>query len=400
MTKHLYLSMICLFISSQLAMAQATDAWYQKADFAGTGREVPVSFSVNGKGYIGMGDDGSNPLADVWEYNPASNSWIQKASFPDTPRFEAFVFTIGSKAYIGGGFNPVLNKNYKDLWEFDPAANTWTRKADFGGLPVRTATGFAINGMGYVCTGSDSTGWSTDLWQYNPGTNSWAKKADFPGTGRIGGTAFSIGSIAYFGTGFDSLSVENNDFWAYNSGTNSWAQKMAFPGNGRRNAAAFAIGNTGYLGVGNQWVPNLFYYNDFYSYNTGSDMWTRVTDYTGWGRGGAGFFSIGNYGYVGAGIFNGTIENDFWQYSPNGSTGVNDLSAADFTMYPSPANDFIFIKSTGIQPQQVTIYDVSGKRILDTAFSERIDIVSLASGMYYVEVKSETGVVRKVLVKI
>jgi len=53
--------------------------WTQKADFGGTARFEAVGFSIESKGYIGTGNDGSSYLKDFWEYDPAANTWTQKA---------------------------------------------------------------------------------------------------------------------------------------------------------------------------------------------------------------------------------------------------------------------------------------------------------------------------------
>ena len=53
-----------------------TDNWYSLAAFPGKARSKAVAFAVNGKGYVGLGTDGSEVLFDFWEYNPASNAWV------------------------------------------------------------------------------------------------------------------------------------------------------------------------------------------------------------------------------------------------------------------------------------------------------------------------------------
>jgi len=47
----------------------SANKWTRKADFSGSARENAVGFSVNGKGYIGIGYE-SGYLKDFFEYFP------------------------------------------------------------------------------------------------------------------------------------------------------------------------------------------------------------------------------------------------------------------------------------------------------------------------------------------
>jgi hypothetical protein len=54
--------------------------WRPKAEFPGQERRGAVSFVINGKGYVGLGNNGSTYFSDFWEYNPITNL-CQKLDF-------------------------------------------------------------------------------------------------------------------------------------------------------------------------------------------------------------------------------------------------------------------------------------------------------------------------------
>jgi N-acetylneuraminic acid mutarotase len=75
--------------------SQAQDTWTQKADFGGTARYGAFAFSINGKGYLGTGDNNNVLYKDVWEFDPLTHSWTQKADFA-TVCIGAASFTSGA----------------------------------------------------------------------------------------------------------------------------------------------------------------------------------------------------------------------------------------------------------------------------------------------------------------
>ncbi len=209
-----------------IGASSPADGWFSKPGFGVYGRAYAVGFSINSKGYIGTGYDGSYN-ADFWEYNPSLNVWAQKANFGGGARESAVGFSINNKGYIGTGSDGNNLKN--DLWEYDPGSNTWTQKTFFIGVRY-IGVGFSIGNKGYLGTGSDGIVHKKDFWEYNPTLNTWAQKADFGGTGRFAAVGFSIGNKGYLGTGKEIGDVRKKDFWEYNPDLNTWTQKANFGG--------------------------------------------------------------------------------------------------------------------------------------------------------------------------
>lgn len=98
----------------------ATDSWIQRADFTGLPRASAVGFSLGDKGYIGTGGvyDSScscgGASIDIWEYDPQTDLWNQKIEFGGEARSGAVGFSVDGKGFIG------LGTGFSDFWEYDP----------------------------------------------------------------------------------------------------------------------------------------------------------------------------------------------------------------------------------------------------------------------------------------
>ena len=144
---------------------------------------------------------------------------------------------------------------------------------------------------------------------------SWTAKPDFPGTARHAAFAFSIGNIGYIGTGQDAVSNQC-DFWAYNTQTETWSQMKDFSGtasNGMsglfiRNNVSFVIGSLAYVGMGENTTHVV-------EYNSITNVWTPKASITGTSSSVGVAFAIGTKGYFrtgdGPSMTNGTA---FWEY--------------------------------------------------------------------------------------
>jgi N-acetylneuraminic acid mutarotase len=160
---------------------QLTDTWSQKADFAGGGRDVAVGFSIGTKGYIGTGDgnityNGTTCMQDFWEWDQTSDTWTRKADFIGA-RAGAVGFSMNSKGYLGLGMNSTY-VDMQDFLEWDPSTNVWIQRANFGGKPREVAIGFSIGMKGYIGVGMNDSNfvvtYQSDFWEYAPATGGTA----------------------------------------------------------------------------------------------------------------------------------------------------------------------------------------------------------------------------------
>jgi N-acetylneuraminic acid mutarotase len=285
----------------------STDSWRAVSGFRESGRLSAVGFSVNGKGYLGLGSDNTiNGKKDFWEYDPASNDWTSIPDYPGLSGGYVFdrpvAFGLGNRGYVGS----------TDFWEYNPSDKTWTKKADFPGAVAATFA-FSIGDKGYAGTGG------ADFWQYDPPSDQWIKKADFPGVPRTGALALSIGSKGYMGTGSDLA-----DFWEYDADADIWMRKADVPQNsdhrGRSYGTGFSLDNKGYVGLGSAgWTYDpdwgVYMYNkQFWQYDPYTNVWTEVKTFKGVARVSPVGFNIGNKGYIGTGYIGMNLTGNFWEF--------------------------------------------------------------------------------------
>lgn len=85
------------------------------------------------------------------------------------------------------------------------------------------------------------------------------------------------------------------------------------------------------------------------------------------------------------------------------ASGLTEISSEDFTIYPNPTENLLFISNAkGIEVDQVAIYDLSGKEIVVFSFSSsscKMDVSLLQAGMYMLEIHSDVGTTQKRIVK-
>ena len=200
----------------------ATDKWTEKSSFRGGGRDQPVSFVIGNKGYVGTGNTDPFSAAtvtnDFYEYDPATDKWTQKTSLTGTARCRAFGFALNGKGYLGAGEDRNVSK-LSDFYEYDPTADKWAKKADFPEANAR-ARGFDFGAVGMVAGGraGNSNSLSNTVYQYNPAENTWAKKSDLASDddtrkGRFYPIALTLKSKAYIGLG--GFATGQKDFYEY-----------------------------------------------------------------------------------------------------------------------------------------------------------------------------------------
>lgn len=370
--------------------------WSQKTNFGGGIRWGASGFSINKRGYAGLGYNPYPPYSnnDLWEYDPLTNQWTQKSSLPvGAYRGEAVAFSIDSLGYIGTGLGSSI---LKDFWEYDPNTDKWTQLKDFGGGPRQQAVGFSIGKKGYLGLGGNSTGTKNDFWEFDPKANSWTLLDSFPGAPRTDPLGFAINGKGYVGFGTNSGSL--NDLWEYNPVAKSWTKKSNLPGSPRAGAGVFVIGNKAYIGGGLDWGANQTL-NDFWEYDANLDLWSLVLSLPDSTRGFFPTFSIQNKGYLTTGYNNnkGTTYSlaSTWEYTPI----VSDIEKieSDTSVYliiPNPSFGKFSISSP-YKINSVMVYNILGE-IIYTTFSfqtsNEIDLSNHPKGIYFIRILEGTKI--------
>jgi Uncharacterized protein conserved in bacteria len=101
-----------------------TDRWEKRKSMPDNGRVNAVSLSVAGRFFVSTGRHfagdltGGRVLSDIMEYDAIRNVWYKRGNIPGGGRENAIAFVINGKGYIGFGEDDkgVLN----DFWSFEP----------------------------------------------------------------------------------------------------------------------------------------------------------------------------------------------------------------------------------------------------------------------------------------
>lgn len=104
-----------------------SNQWTQIASLpTTTGRVAGFAFSISGLGYYVAGCDYTNTSApftiynDFYQYEPITDTWKQLPDFPGVARFDGAYFSINNKGYIGLGSDTTTYTTHylDDLWEY------------------------------------------------------------------------------------------------------------------------------------------------------------------------------------------------------------------------------------------------------------------------------------------
>ena len=220
-------------------------------------------------------------------------------------------------------------------------------------------------------------------------------KANFGGLIRQDAMGFSIGSKGYIGGGFDGIGTYYDDFWEYDPTLDLWTQKANMLGGISNNAAAFTIGGKGYFCDGGN--PNPI--NDLIEYDPSINTWTLITPSGSLppARIDAKGFSIGGKGYISTGYTNSGRLKDLWEYSLDVNLGTNDLrNETQIEIFPNPFTEKLTINSNNYEPSEITLYDLSSRKLLQQTFTNTttINTEQLAKGMYLYTVRNRNGIVK------
>lgn len=242
-------------------------------------RHGGVGFSINGKGYVGLGYDGTNYLRDFWEYDPEgtpdpeqypsmaqnlkdnftkTGKWRRVANYPGDSCRYAVAFVIDNIAYVGSG-EDWDNNELQDFYKFD--GEKWTQIASIGEKRSE-ATAFVMtdpkDGLeyGYVFGGNGGSGVVDFFQRYNPRTNVWEdlnRVADrtresfddeYALLAANGATSFVMDGHAFVTTG--GKGYVGSLTWEYDPLGDYWVQKQSFEGASRKFAVSFVLDNPVY----------------------------------------------------------------------------------------------------------------------------------------------------------
>lgn len=114
------------FVDEFYEYSPSEDVWTKRNSFLRYGRlrKGMICFSIDEKIYMGMGQNiNEADFADLFEYNPDLNWWEEVNSLEGTERSDAISFSVNGKGYVGLGFlyyNEGRIDKLLDFWEYIP----------------------------------------------------------------------------------------------------------------------------------------------------------------------------------------------------------------------------------------------------------------------------------------
>ncbi|MDP4239918.1 MAG: hypothetical protein Q8904_10670 [Bacteroidota bacterium] len=101
-----------------------TDSWKQRKSMPDNGRVNAVSLNINKRFFVSSGRHyagnltGGHLISDIMEYDAVRDVWYERGNIPDGGRENAVSFVIDGKGYIGQGENDT--QIFNDFWSFEP----------------------------------------------------------------------------------------------------------------------------------------------------------------------------------------------------------------------------------------------------------------------------------------
>jgi N-acetylneuraminic acid mutarotase len=253
----------------------ATDKWTKKSPMPRPAHHATLA-AANGKVYVFGGfvapantaipvGAAWEPVADAFEFDPATDSWKPLAPLPGK-RGAAIATEVGGKIYVIGGattmegskdafftaFGPARVLGTNDV--YDPATNKWESRNPMS-VPRNHAFSAAVNGKIYVIGGRTGHAFilsatNTDVVEeYNPASNMWSIPKERMPTARSGGASGTDGRMIYVAGGevtTTELVGSYRAVEAYDPATNSWISFPSMP-MPRHGLAGAVIGNRFHL---------------------------------------------------------------------------------------------------------------------------------------------------------
>ncbi len=167
----------------------STNQWTQKISLNGAKRRDAVAFVIAGKGYVCTGINNGVYEYDFWEFDPTIDRWNEKrpiANLSDDDYDDDYsgimginkvAFSVNGKGYVATGGEGTAGTI---VWEYNPTSDLWEQKTSLEAAGRLEAVGFSIGDLGYIATGRNGSYYFDDLWGFYP--NSEQVDLDKPGT--------------------------------------------------------------------------------------------------------------------------------------------------------------------------------------------------------------------------
>ena len=215
-------------------------------------------------------------------YSVSAKTWAAKADLPTPVRIGHAASTISNKGYVYGGETTAYSK-LQDCDEYAfGSPGTWTSKTSFSSTARSYLSASTILGKGYIYGGNLGVGLCDE---FDASGNSWVANKDTLNTERSYTAATTILDKGYvFGganrstVGDPLSSLRLQSFEQYNSITDEWTTMGNYSTPARNLHAAFTLLDKGYIcGGTNQSSAPL---EDCDYYDPGTEAWAAAQSFT------------------------------------------------------------------------------------------------------------------------
>lgn len=350
-------------------------------------RHHPVTFSIDGYGYLLTGTVRGEEQNDFMRYNPETDTWESLPDFPGGARSFSYGTSRGKKAYVGfGGFN---GNSLNDFWEYDSETEEWTQLADCPCAGRYHPAFVQLEGKIFVGMGNNSRNLN-DWWEYDIPSNTWTEKDDLPGPPRHHPFYFGIDSIAYVGFGHGNTITSGvpeiyNDFYQFDPSTDEWTRLNDFPGEARVAGTQFDFNGKGYVLSGDGDDHSFMEEGELWEYTPESDTWTQLESHPGSSRWAPGNFVIDNFVYFMCGLSTVRMESDMMRFELEPLfVSAEEVPEFNLSVFPNPAKDRVTIDSDVSQFSEIRLVNSFGQivRLINT---NQVDVRELENGLYYLQ---------------
>ncbi|HEY0977735.1 MAG TPA: kelch repeat-containing protein [Flavobacteriales bacterium] len=371
-------------LAAALPLIACGQTWIAQPDFPGTARDDATSFVIGTSIHVGTGMEvGWGLTADWWRFEVTTGAWSSMASLPAAPRQYCTAFTLNDKGYLFGGSDGTDLLN--ELWMYDPITDVWEQRASLPAAGRRACVSFSgANGKGYIATGLLADGQPTsEVWCYDPEADAWEARAPFPGPARHRACAFMTQAVMVVG-GADVDDTPLSDGYRFDGFTDTWVPIAPLP-----EARFWCSASGGFVVGGSSSVTQEHadvWYHDFLA-----ESWSTVEmpDLAGGPRRGGvaqgvTFLELGGL-YFGLGLGEGQRHKDWWKLDLGMS--VDEHTSTGLSLSPNPTDAFLRIgTNTRIRNTMYRIIDATGRDVrTGTIPSDRsIDVQDLAPGRYLI----------------
>jgi len=387
---------ISLFLALLVVSTGISQVWEELSPSPFPDRHHAIGFSANGYGYIVSGSFNK----DVWRYTPETDSWEQLDDYSNIFRGYGIGAMEGQMGYFGFGltFGGAIQGEANDLWRFDMETESFEQLADCPCLPRAHPAFVLLGDKIYMGMGSNQ-GNLGDWWEYDIPSDTWTEKASFIGPNRHHPYQFVIGDYVYVGSG------HYPDWYRYDPANDSWSQIASHPSYIRVAGIQFAYNGKGYT------LSGVADYNnddhipmptgEFWEYDPEADTWTELPPHPGISRWASASFIIDGWLYMVAGeVYDGNHNTYRYFLGEEDVTSVEENPSDEpLELFPMPFEDYVMLPAdrNWVSAQ---LLDLSGSQVGDYGIDgQRLELLGLASGVYFIELSDGQDIYRQRVLK-